>query len=67
MRLIAQKNANNRATQEKSKFWGRKNRSAAEHMVCCDHCGVHLPQSEAVTTSTGIWCSDRHAQLGRSS
>ncbi|NOT17818.1 MAG: hypothetical protein HOP20_07115 [Sulfuriferula sp.] len=31
-----------------------------ENMVRCAHCGVHLPQSEAVS-GTGVWfCSALH-------
>ncbi len=29
-------------------------------MVACDVCQVHLPRSEALIGSTGIYCSDAH-------
>lgn len=31
-------------------------------MVCCDHCGVHLPQSDAVSGVRGTYCSTAHRQ-----
>ncbi len=36
----------------------------AEKMVRCDHCGVHLPSSEATITESNVWCSTEHARLG---
>lgn len=36
----------------------------AEAMVSCDHCGIHFPASEAVTTPSGaVFCSAEHRQL----
>jgi uncharacterized protein len=32
-------------------------------MVVCAHCGVHLPQAEAVTGRLGWYCSAQHRQL----
>ncbi|MGH8832099.1 MAG: PP0621 family protein, partial [Polaromonas sp.] len=29
-------------------------------MVACDVCQVHLPRSEALIGSKGIYCSDEH-------
>lgn len=37
---------------------------AAEPMVRCAHCGIHLPRSEALMKNGQTWCSDAHAQLG---
>jgi len=37
---------------------------AAEPMVRCAHCGIHLPRSEALMKGGQTWCSDAHAQLG---
>ena len=31
-----------------------------EDMVRCDHCGVHLPRSESVTTRGRYFCSTEH-------
>lgn len=35
-----------------------------ESMVRCEHCGIHLPRSEAVLSSGRTWCSQEHARLG---
>lgn len=33
---------------------------APAHMVACGHCGLHLPQHEAVSGARGVYCSDAH-------
>lgn len=35
-----------------------------ESMVRCEHCGIHLPRSEAVMIGGRTWCSQEHARLG---
>lgn len=30
------------------------------NMVGCAHCGLHLPQEEAVTGEKGLYCSTEH-------
>ena len=30
------------------------------NMVTCAHCGIHLPQEEAVTGEKGVYCSTDH-------
>jgi len=40
------------------------NRLGSEQMVRCDHCGIHLPVSEATRTGLNTWCSPEHAKLG---
>lgn len=35
-----------------------------ESMVRCEHCGIHMPRSEAVLSDGHIWCSQEHAKLG---
>ncbi len=37
---------------------------SSEQMVRCEHCGIHLPTSEATRTDSHIWCSPEHAKLG---
>lgn len=32
------------------------------HMVACLHCGLHLPQADAVTGHRGQYCSQAHRQ-----
>ncbi len=31
-------------------------------IVACDVCGVHLPQADALTSATGVYCSHAHRQ-----
>ena len=41
---------------------------AVAHMVVCAHCGVHVPESEAVQSGDRHYCSEEHrmaAQKGR--
>lgn len=41
------------------------NRNAEpEPMVRCEHCGIHLPRSEAVLSGGQTWCCTEHARLG---
>jgi len=37
---------------------------APERMVVCAHCGVHLPESEAVRQAERFFCCDEHRRLG---
>jgi uncharacterized protein len=39
---------------------------SSEQMVCCAHCGVFLPRSEALLKDNETWCSEAHAKLGPS-
>ena len=34
--------------------------SGREEMVACVHCGVHLPQSDAVAAPAGWFCGQAH-------
>jgi uncharacterized protein len=34
----------------------------AQNMVRCAHCDLHLPQSDAVKGSLGLYCSSAHLQ-----
>ncbi|WP_423681427.1 MULTISPECIES: PP0621 family protein [unclassified Undibacterium] len=36
---------------------------ATETMVCCAHCQIYLPASEAVIRGQQIYCSSAHADL----
>lgn len=38
--------------------------SEPESMVRCEHCGIHLPRSEAVLSGGRTWCSQEHSRLG---
>lgn len=33
-----------------------------ERMVSCAHCGVHLPESDALKDGKGFYCSQAHRQ-----
>ncbi|MFZ6872548.1 PP0621 family protein [Undibacterium sp. Di27W] len=35
----------------------------AESMVCCAHCQIYLPASEAVRRGEQVYCSKEHAEL----
>lgn len=35
---------------------------ASEDMVRCAHCGVHLPESESITSDGNYFCSKDHYQ-----
>jgi uncharacterized protein len=34
-----------------------------ERMVACDHCGLNLPQSEAIQGGDRFYCSEEHRRL----
>lgn len=37
----------------------------AERMVRCAHCGVHLPESDAVVEGDRHFCNEAHRRAGR--
>lgn len=39
---------------------------APERMVRCAHCGVHLPESDAVSDGQRHFCNEAHRRAGRS-
>ena len=45
---------------------GEDSALAAERMVACARCGVHLPESEAIEGDGLRFCSDEHRRLGAS-
>ncbi|MES2039227.1 MAG: PP0621 family protein [Pseudomonadota bacterium] len=42
---------------------GTRNAAPAETMVCCAHCQIYLPASEAVQRDERVYCSQEHADL----
>lgn len=42
---------------------GPRNTESAETMVCCAHCQIYLPASEAVQRGGQVYCSQEHADL----
>jgi uncharacterized protein len=43
----------------------RKPRGGVENMVRCAHCGLNLPEQEALRDGDNYYCSEEHRQLGR--
>lgn len=37
-----------------------KPQATPANMAVCLHCGIHLPQDEAVTGEKGLYCSTEH-------
>ncbi|HUW25865.1 MAG TPA: PP0621 family protein [Gallionella sp.] len=37
----------------------------AEDMVCCAHCGVHLPKGESIQDNGQFFCSAEHRDAHR--
>ncbi len=44
---------------------GARRSPAPEKMLVCAHCGVHLPESEAVSDGSRNYCCDAHRQAAR--
>jgi uncharacterized protein len=42
---------------------GRQAPPPAERMVACGHCGINLPQSEALENDGRFYCSEEHLRL----
>ena len=42
----------------------KPNMVGAEAMVRCQHCGIHMPRSEAYLSDGETWCGPDHARLG---
>jgi uncharacterized protein len=38
----------------------RQDKTVAEDMVRCVHCGVHLPKSESILAGGNFFCSTEH-------
>lgn len=36
--------------------------SGPQTMVACTHCGVHVPEAEAIQGQRGTYCSEAHRQ-----
>ncbi len=35
------------------------------HMVVCTHCGVHVPESEAIRDGNKLYCSEKHRKAAQ--
>lgn len=54
-------------SRERREQKAQKERAAkqlAERMVSCEHCGLHVPESEGVRAEGRFFCSDAHRRLG---
>jgi uncharacterized protein len=43
---------------------GKTSDGQAQPMIQCDHCGIHLPTSDAVRDQSGNYCCDAHKLAG---
>ncbi|OYV43904.1 MAG: hypothetical protein B7X10_06280 [Burkholderiales bacterium 21-58-4] len=67
-RMMAQQNAREDAEERQPKQAAKRSSPPSpplESMVRCEHCGIHLPRSEAVLIGGKTWCSPEHAKLGK--
>lgn len=65
MRVVAaQKIRQNQQTRTPQQSRTQTKRGKAEPMVRCEHCGVHLPRSQALMSDGHTWCSLEHAKHG---
>lgn len=48
---------------QRTKKQSTKSKNEIEDMVCCAHCGLHIPRSESVTADKKYFCSIDHQQL----
>ncbi|RTZ40614.1 hypothetical protein EKL30_15910 [Candidimonas sp. SYP-B2681] len=66
IRIVASYNAREQSDSrpKQAKKRGAPPVEHAEAMVRCEHCGIHMPRSEAVLSDGHIWCSTEHAKLG---
>ena len=63
-RIIAHRSAARSLGKHKPAAGQQAGSAASESMVRCDHCGIHMPQSEAMLIEGHTWCSQEHARLG---
>jgi uncharacterized protein len=42
----------------------RASSGGAQDMVSCAHCGLHLPDAEALSEGSDRFCSEAHRRLG---
>lgn len=41
-----------------------RGKGVPERMVACDHCGVHVPESEGVRDGDRFFCCEEHRRQG---
>lgn len=67
VRIVASQKAKGRVGGSQPKQAKKRGAPPIQHpesMVRCEHCGIHMPRSEAVLSNGHIWCSQDHAKLG---
>jgi uncharacterized protein len=42
----------------------RSRKQSQQTMIRCSHCGIHLPQAEALAGDRGFFCSQEHRLAG---
>lgn len=47
-----------------SKGRGASRGNSPERMLGCDHCGIHVPESEGVRDGERFFCCEEHRRLG---
>lgn len=60
-RIVSRQSASRKHPRASGKTAAKK----AEAMVRCEHCGIHLPRSDALLLDGKTWCSSDHAKLGQ--
>lgn len=55
--------AEERDSQNPAKRPSQRAPAAPDAMVTCRHCGLHLPQSDAIQGSLGYYCGQEHRRL----
>ncbi|THF64017.1 hypothetical protein E6C76_15750 [Pseudothauera nasutitermitis] len=58
------RNALRRMSARRGPAGGKAKKAAAERMLACRHCGVHVPESEGVRHEGAFYCSEEHRRLG---
>ncbi|WP_076603193.1 PP0621 family protein [Aromatoleum tolulyticum] len=43
---------------------GERRKGVPERMLGCDHCGVHVPESEGIRDGDRFFCCEEHRRLG---
>ncbi len=53
-----------RARREQKAQRAQAAKQVPERMLSCEHCGLHVPESEGVRADGRFFCSDAHRRLG---
>ncbi len=43
----------------------RLRQSGQANMIACDHCGVHIPESEAIRDGNEVYCCEEHQKAAK--